>query len=295
MNAMPPTDLIARLAAARDHVAAATPLQPKLGLILGSGLGAMAETLDDAAVLPYATIPHWPVSTVEGHAGRLVIGRCEGVPIAVMQGRVHLYEGYAPWQVVFPTRALRMLGCEALVVTNAAGAVNETFSPGDLMLITDHLNLQGSNPCSGPNVDSLGLRFFDLTHAYCPAYRQIARTAALEQGLHLREGTYAALLGPAYETPAEVRMLRILGADAVGMSTAPEVIAANHAGMKVAGISCITNMGAGVLETPLHHSEVMETAERVRDDLIGVLRFLVRGIGESEGWIGDGSPRGGKQ
>ncbi len=290
MNTATPPDLLARMSTARDHVAAAAPVRPRLGLILGSGFGVMAETLEDAAVIPYESIPGWPLSTVEGHAGRLVLGRCESVPVAVMQGRVHLYEGYAPWEVAFPTRVLALLGCETLVVTNAAGAVNESFAPGDLMLITDHLNLQGSNPCSGPNLGALGLRFFDLTHAYHPGYMEVARMAALERGLSLREGVYAGLLGPSYETPAEIRMLRTLGADAVGMSTVAEVIAANHAGLKVAGISCMTNMAAGVLEKPLHHEEVMQTAARVRDDLVGLLRGLVRGIGELESWSGDGPP-----
>ena len=251
--------------------------------MLGSGLGAMAETLDDPVVVPYQRIPGWPVSTVEGHAGRLVAGRVGDVEVVVMQGRVHLYEGYAPWQVVFPTRVLALLGCESLVVTNAAGAIDPGFEPGDLMLITDHLNLQGVNPCIGPNLDRLGLRFFDMTHAYHPAWFEVARMAALERDLVLHEGVYAGLLGPSYETPAEIRMLRTLGADAVGMSTVPEVIAANQAGLKVLGLSCMTNMAAGVLDAPLHHEEVMEIADRVRDDFIGLLQGIVRGIAETAG------------
>lgn len=284
MSSLPPADHAARLERAREHVAASVSLQPRIGLILGSGLGAFAETLADAAVVPYGEIPGWPVSTVQGHAGRLVLGRCDRVPVAVMQGRVHLYEGYAPWQVVFPTRVLRLLGCEALVVTNAAGGIRPEFEPGDLMLITDHLNLQGANPCVGINLDAFGPRFFDMTHAYHPPYREAARMAAFERELKLQQGVYAGLLGPSYETPAEIRMLRALGADAVGMSTVPETIAANHAGMRVVGISCITNMAAGVLDQPLDHEEVMRTAARVRDDLVALVGALVRNIAEIEGW-----------
>lgn len=278
----PPTDLLARLRGARDEVARQIDRKPRIGIVLGSGLGAMAETLDDPVVVPYQRIPGWPVSTVEGHAGRLIAGRVGEAEVAVMQGRVHLYEGYAPWQVVFPTRVLAMLGCESLVVTNAAGAVDPGFEPGDLLLITDHLNLQGVNPCIGPNLERLGLRFFDMTYAYDPSYLEVARMAALERDMVLREGVYAGLLGPSYETPAEIRMLRAMGADAVGMSTVPEVIAANHAGMRVVGLSCMTNMAAGVLDAPLHHEEVMEIADRVRDDVIGLLQGIVRGIVESE-------------
>ena len=285
MPAIAPPDLAARLAVARDDVAGTSPLQPRIGIVLGSGLGAMAETLDDAVVTPYEAIPGWPVSTVEGHAGRLILGRCHGIEVAVMQGRVHLYEGYAPWQVAFPTRVLAMLGCQALVVTNAAGAIDVSFDPGDVMLITDHLNLQGTNPCIGPNLNGLGERFFDLSEAYRGGYLEAARMAAFERQLTLREGVYAGLLGPSYETPAEIRMLRTMGADAVGMSTVPEVIAARHAGLRVAGLSLITNMAAGVVDQPLNHVEVMETADRVRDELIGLIGGVVRGIGELEGWL----------
>lgn len=284
MSTTTPTDLLARLQRARDEVARLAPEVPRLGIVLGSGLGALAETLDDPVVLPYRRLPDWPVSTVHGHAGRLVLGACEGVPVAVMQGRVHLYEGYAPWQVVFGVRVLGLLGCRALLLTNAAGAVNREFAPGDLMLIRDHLNLQGSNPCVGPNLEALGERFFDMTSTWSPDYANIARMAALERDMRLREGVYAGLLGPSYETPAEIRMLRALGADAVGMSTVPEAIAAAHARMQVVGISCITNMAAGVLPQAIDHHEVMTVAERVRDELVGLLRAVVRGIGEHEGW-----------
>lgn len=284
MQQTPPADLLARLESARDHIIDRGSGPPRIAIVLGSGLGAMAETLEDAVVLPYARIPHWPMSTVHGHAGRLVLGRVFGVPVAVMQGRVHLYEGYAPWEVVFPVRALAMCGCRSMVVTNAAGAVNESYAAGDLMLIEDHLNLQGTNPCIGPNLADLGERFFDMTYAYHRPYLEAARMVGVERGLELRQGVYAALLGPSYETPAEIRMLRTLGADAVGMSTAPEVIAASHAGLRVLGISCISNMAAGVLDQPLDHHEVMEVAERVRPDLVGLIRGSVRGIAELEGW-----------
>lgn len=282
MQHAPPADLIARLGAARDYLLERVRSRPLVGLVLGSGLGALAETLDDPVVVPYPRIPHWPASTVTGHAGRLVLGQADGVAVAVMQGRVHLYEGYAPWEVVFPTRALALLGCRAFVVTNAAGAVNESFAPGDLMLIHDHLNLQGTNPCVGPNLEGLGERFFDMTRAYEPRYLEVAQMAGVECGLELRVGVYAALLGPSYETPAEIRMLRALGADAVGMSTAPEVIAAVHAGMRVLGVSCISNMAAGVLDRPLDHREVMQVAEGVRDDLVALLHAVIRGIAQRE-------------
>lgn len=291
MTSSVPTDHMARLESARDHVLQAMGEAPELGLVLGSGLGAMAETLDDPVVIPYQRIPHWPVSTVPGHAGRLVIGGSGGVPVAVMQGRVHLYEGYAPWEVAFPTRVLAMIGCRGMVITNAAGAINESFAPGNLMLITDHLNLQGANPCAGPNL-ALGERFFDMTRAYDRGYLEMARMAGVERETELREGVYAGVLGPSYETPAEIRMLRALGADAVGMSTVPEVIAARHAGVRVLGISCLSNMAAGILDEPLHHQEVMAVAERVRDDLVGLLHAVIRGIHEA-GRDGDHGGDGG--
>ena len=278
MTAALPSDLIARLEAAREHIAASTSIQPRVGLILGSGLGAMAETVEKASVIPYEAIPGWPVSTVEGHAGRLVLGVNNGVPVAIMQGRVHLYEGYQPWEIVYPTRVLGLLGCETLVVTNAAGAINTDFSAGDLMLISDHINLQGTNANVGPNFDDLGPRFFDMTYAYDREYRKLALRVASNQGTELREGVYAAVLGPSYETPAEIRMMASLGADAVGMSTVPEVTAANHLGMRAVGISCLSNMAAGVLDAPLDHEEVMQTGERVGATFAGVIEELVAAI-----------------
>jgi purine-nucleoside phosphorylase len=248
---------------------------PRFGVILGSGLGAFADTFTDAVRIPYDEIPFWPTSTVEGHSGQLVVGTHAGTEVAVMQGRVHLYEGYEPWEVVFPVRVLSLIGCRGLVVSNAAGAINRAFSAGELMLIVDHLNLQGTNACLGDNLDALGPRFFDMSYAYDPGYRELARAAAARLDIELREGVYAALLGPSYETPAEIRMLERMGADAVGMSTVPEVTAANHAGMKVVGITCLSNMAAGVLDTPLDHAEVMETGERIRDAFIGLIGELI--------------------
>ena len=274
----PPNDHGARLASAAESIAARLNTKPRIGVVLGSGLGAVAEGLEDRVTIPYSEIPGWPSSTVEGHAGQLVVGRSGDVSAAVMQGRVHLYEGYAPWQVAFPTRVLSLVGCTSLVLTNAAGAVNQSYQPADLMLIRDHINLQGSNPCAGPNLDQFGERFFDMTEPYDARYRELALRAAAARGLTLHEGVYAGLLGPSFETPAEIRMLAQFGADAVGMSTVPETIAANHAGMRVAGISCITNMAAGLSGEPLNHEEVMEVGARVRDDMIGLLRDLLAAI-----------------
>jgi len=277
-----------RLRAARDYVQSRVPLEPRLALILGSGLGAFADTLTAPTSLPYDDIPHWPRATVDGHAGQLVVGRHAGLPLAIMQGRAHLYEGYHSWQVAFPIRVLAMMGCKSLLVSNAAGAINTAFAAGELMLIRDHINFQGSNPCTGENLDELGPRFFDMTNAYDPGYRTLATDSANELGLLLREGIYAGMLGPSYETPAEITMLRAVGADAVGMSTVPEVIAANHAGMKVVGISCLTNMAAGILDQPLDHDEVMRTAERVHHHFISLIGALVDRIAAAEGWVTEG-------
>ena len=274
-----------QLHAARDYVRSRCDLEPRIALILGSGLGAFADTLTDTTTLSYYDIPHWPRATVDGHAGQLVFGRHAGLPLVVLQGRAHLYEGYPPWQVVFPTRVLAMMGCRSLLVSNAAGAINTDFSAGDLLLINDHINLQGSNPCTGANLDELGPRFFDMTNAYDPGYRNLARDTAKKLGMLLREGIYAGMLGPSYETPAEIAMLRTLGADAVGMSTVPEVIAANHASMKVVGISCLTNMAAGVLDQPLDHDEVMQTAARVHHHFVSLIGALVDRIATAEGWV----------
>jgi purine-nucleoside phosphorylase len=240
-------------------------VSPRVGIILGSGLGGFADGFEDKVVIPYADLPHFPHSSVPGHAGRLVLGRVRGEPVVAMQGRVHVYEGHTPTQVAFPARVLCALGIHTLVVTNAAGGVNLDFQPGDLMVITDHLNLSGYNPLNGPNDERLGPRFPDMTTAYPAALQAQLLDSGRRVGVTLKQGVYAILAGPSYETPAEIRMLRVLGADAVGMSTVPEVIAANHMGVRVAGVSCITNLAAGIGGKPLSHEEVAETANRVKD------------------------------
>lgn len=245
-------------------------------VVLGSGLGDFADTLTNADVIEYARIPHFPVSTVQGHAGRLVVGKiAPGFPIACMKGRFHYYEGYGLDKVVFPLRALRQLGGEFLVVTNAAGGIQPELTPGTLMLIEDHLNLMGDNPLKGENPEFLGPRFPDMTEAYSKDLKAIANQVAASQGAPLKSGVYAGLSGPVYETPAEIRMLRTLGADAVGMSTVPEVIAANHMGMQVLGISCITNQAAGLSPHKLSHQEVMETAEHTRQRFVHLLTGIL--------------------
>ena len=249
-------------------------MEPRVGVVLGSGLGAFADELSDRTEIDYADIPGWPRSTAVGHAGKLVLGSVDGVSLAVLAGRAHLYEGYTTVQVVFPVRVLRRLGVKSIIFTNAAGGINLSYSQGALVLISDHINLQGTNPLAGPNDESLGPRFPDMSEAYNQRFRQIARETAAGQGIELAEGVYAALLGPSYETPAEIRALRTLGADLVGMSTVPEVIAANHMGMKVLGISCVTNMAAGILPQKIHHEEVLETGRRVRGTLIKLLRSI---------------------
>jgi purine-nucleoside phosphorylase len=255
-------------------------LRPRLALVLGSGLGGLAEEISDATTIPYAEIPHFPVSTAPGHAGKLVLGTLEGQAVVAMAGRGHMYEGYSAQQVAYPALVMRALGAETLLVTNAAGGVNTSFHPGDLMLIADHINLTGRNPLVGPYDARLGLRFPDMSDAYSCELRALAHRAAEEVGVPLVEGVYLGLLGPSYETPAEIRMARILGADAVGMSTVMEVIAANHAGMRVLGISCITNMAAGILPQKLSEGEVLETAHRVREQFATLVRGIMRRIGE---------------
>lgn len=270
------SDLLQRLDAAAALLRSRTPLRPAIGAILGSGLGAFADSLSEAVSIPYSEIPHFPTSTVVGHGGALVIGRCGGVEVAVMKGRVHFYEGYTLEQVVFPARVLGRFGVKTLLVTNAAGAVNTSFAPGDLMLIEDHINLLG-NPLLGPNEEALGERFIDMSEAYDRGLRDVAEAAIQASGARARRGVYLALTGPSFETPAEIRMFRTLGADAVGMSTVPEVIAVRHMGVRVVGLSCITNMAAGVLDQKLDHREVLETGERVKTALIDVIGRIVAG------------------
>ena len=253
--------------------------RPRIGIVLGSGLGAFADELANRLEVPYGEIPLWPVSTAVGHAGRLVFGNLDDLEIVAMAGRVHLYEGYSPQQVTFGVRLLARLGVASMVFTNAAGGINLKLARGGLVLISDHINLQGSNPLVGPNDDSLGPRFPDMSEAYSAQYRQIARQAGQELGIELSEGVYAAMLGPSYETPAEIRYLRTIGADVVGMSTVPEVIVANHMGMKVLGISCVTNMAAGILPQRIHHEEVLETGAMVRDTLVRLLKTVLPRLG----------------
>jgi purine-nucleoside phosphorylase len=251
---------------------------PRVGVVLGSGLGAWADALHAVRKVPYAEIPHMARSTVVGHAGNLCLGRAEGVPVACLQGRVHLYEGHEPERVVFGVRLLARLGCRAVLLTNAAGGLAAGWAPGDLMLITDHLNLMGRNPLAGANEGALGPRFPDMTEAYDRELSDLGRAAARATGVLLREGIYAGLLGPTYETPAEIRMLRTLGADAVGMSTVPEVIALRHMGVRAAAISCITNLAAGLSATRLDHSEVEATAAAARDRFTALLTEWVRRV-----------------
>lgn len=275
-----------RVAEAVEHIREmVSDLRPEVGIVLGSGLGALADHLKLGAAAPYHEIPGFLPSTIPGHAGRLCFGHLRGVPVAVMQGRVHLYEGHPAQDVVLPVRVLVALGAKRLVITNAAGGCNPAFAAGDLMLITDHLNLTGRNPLTGPNEDALGPRFPDMSTAYPEEERKLAHEAAAELGMTtLREGVYAGLLGPSYETPAEVKMCRALGADAVGMSTVLEVIAARHMGARVLGVSCISNLAAGLSKTPLTHEEVKATADRVQDQVIGLVSgYVAKAAGAKAG------------
>jgi purine-nucleoside phosphorylase len=258
-----------------------TTLRPKIGLVLGSGLGAFADSLTGSTTVPYSDIPSFPQSTAIGHAGRLVIGNAGTVPVAAMQGRVHQYEGYSAQQVAFPIRVFARMGIKSVILTNAAGGINLGYSQGALVLIRDHINLQGTNPLVGPNDDRFGLRFPDMTHTYSRQYREIAREEAARLGIMLHEGIYAALLGPSYETPAEIEHLRRIGADLVGMSTVAEVIAARHMALNVLAISCVTNMAAGILDQPLSHAEVMETGERVRSVFESLLKAVLPRVAQA--------------
>ncbi len=268
--------LLAQLSEAAAFVRSRAPLVPEVGLVLGSGLGEFAKSLTDAVAIPYGEIPHFARSTAVGHRGELVVGRSGGVPVAVMAGRVHLYEGYPVSQVVFPVRMLARMGVKTLVLTNAAGGVNLDYGPGELVVLSDHINLTGVNPLTGPNEEELGPRFPDMSDAYDEGLRTIAENACRAAGVPVRSGVYLGLLGPSYETPAEIRMARALGADVVGMSTVLEVIAARHMGVRCLGISCVTNMAAGVVKQKIDHREVLEVGERVREGLLEVLRRVVK-------------------
>ena len=260
---------------AKQFIEGRTGLRPAIGVVLGSGLGAFADELTERVAIPYAEIPGWPASTAVGHAGRLILGKLGGLTVAALAGRAHLYEGNTPGQAVFGVRVLHALGASSMAFTNAAGGIDLELERGGLVLISDHINLQGSNPLVGPNDEELGPRFPDMSEAYSLQYRRIAKQVAEELCIPVSEGVYAAMLGPSYETPAEIRFLRIIGADVVGMSTVPEVIVANHMGMKVLGISCVTNMAAGILPQKINHEEVLETGAMVRDTLVRFLKALL--------------------
>jgi len=260
---------------ASDFINSKINFKPEIGMVLGSGLGVLGDEIENPTLIKYDEIPGFPKSTVEGHAGQLVIGTLEGKKVLVMQGRFHYYEGYSYDTVVFPVRVMKLLGINKFLVTNAAGGLNRDFSAGALMLISDHIHFDMDSPLRGHNLDEFGPRFPDMSDAYKKSLRKMAKEAGRALDIQLHEGVYAFMGGPSYETPAEVRMAGILGADAVGMSTVPEVIVAAHAGMDILGITCVTNMAAGILDQPLVHAEVMETAARVRDDFIALVRKIV--------------------
>ncbi|HKI10765.1 MAG TPA: purine-nucleoside phosphorylase [Candidatus Acidoferrum sp.] len=270
-----PGEEFAQAEAAARFLLKQTKLRPKIALVLGSGLGAFADEFANAARIPYTKIPHFPRSTAIGHAGQLVIGKVDGIEVAAMQGRVHLYEGYSVKGVAFPIRVFARMGVKAVVLTNAAGGIKREFTQGRLVVISDHINLQGINPLSGPNDENFGARFPDMSVAYDKRFRELTLAEGRRLGIELGEGVYAALAGPSYETPAEIRYLRSIGADLVGMSTVPEVITARHSGLRVLGISCVTNAAAGILDQPLDHNEVLQTAERVKGQFIALLRAVI--------------------
>jgi purine-nucleoside phosphorylase len=271
---------------AAEAIVKRTKHRPKIGIILGSGLGAFAESLTDATMIPFSEIENFPHSAVVGHAGKLIVGlaggRAGNIPIAAMQGRVHFYEGHSMQQVVFPIRVLHALDCEKAIITNAAGGISEKLEPGCLVVLTDHINLQGTNPLIGPNDERLGARFFDMSFPYHAPFREIAMREGLNLGIKMHEGVYLAVSGPSYETPAEIRAFRILGADVVGMSTVPEVIAARHMGMKILAISCVTNLAAGRSPKPLVHEEVLEVGARIRGQFTKLLETVVPLIEKAE-------------
>ena len=269
------TGLYERAEHAARIIRSRTSETPRIAIVLGSGLGAFADDFEDAVRIPYEDITGFPRSTAEGHAGRLVIGKIDQVPLMAMQGRVHFYEGYSLEQVTFPIRVFKLLGIKTLILTNASGGVNVQFSQGALMIISDHLNLLGDNPLRGPNDERLGPRFPDMTAVYSPELQEIVIEESKSLGTEVRRGIYAALAGPSYETPAEIHLMRTLGADAVGMSTVPEAIVARHMDIEVLGISCITNMAAGISDEPINHDDVMATGDRVRATFTELLRRVV--------------------
>lgn len=271
-----------KLSATAQYIQKKHNFTPKVGMVLGSGLGAYIDTLEEMIEIPYDEIPYFNETTVEGHKGRLILGKVNGVNVAILQGRLHAYEGYDMEQVVFPVRTLATLGAEYIFLTNAAGGINFSYKQGDLILIKDHINLMGKNPLVGPNIAELGPRFPDMTKAYCGELRELFKLSAKEINYDLKEGVYGAVLGPTYETPAEINMFRTIGADMVGMSTVPECIAANHLGIKVAGISCITNMAAGIEEKELKHEEIKNEALKVMETFSKLLTLTIGKIGSLE-------------
>lgn len=269
-------NLVEKIRESSEFIKKQITIEPEVGLILGSGLGVLADEIEDAVKISYHDIPNFPVSTVEGHKGQLVIGSLEGKKVIAMQGRFHYYEGYSQQEVTFPVRVMKALGVKKMIVTNAAGGVNTSFEPGDLMIIDDHINFMFDNPLIGPNHEELGVRFPDMSQSYSKELVGKAEKVAKELQIDVKNGVYAAFTGPVYETPAEIRMIRTIGGDAVGMSTVPEVIAANHAGIKVLGISCITNMAAGILPQPLSHAEVIETTNLVQAKFLSLVKGIVK-------------------
>ncbi len=258
-----------------DFIKSKLNYEPEIGIILGSGLGDMADTVEERIVIKYSEVPNLPVSTVHGHAGQFVIGKLGNKKVIMMQGRFHYYEGHSMASLALPIHIMKYIGVKSLIVTNACGGVNTSFEPGDLMLITDHINFTSSNPLMGKNEEEIGPRFPDMSTAYDREYLKLAKQVGAELNMKLKEGVYMMFTGPVYETPAEVRFARIVGADAVGMSTVPEVITANHCGLRVLGISCITNMAAGILDQPLNHEEVIETSAKVKTNFIALVNGII--------------------
>ncbi|SHH48228.1 purine-nucleoside phosphorylase [Caloranaerobacter azorensis DSM 13643] len=271
-------DLLNKIKESTNFIKERIDIEPKIGLILGSGLGSLADEIENPTFIEYKEIPHFPTSTVKGHKGRLVIGELEGKKVIAMQGRFHYYEGYSLQEVTFPVRVMKALGVEKIIVTNAAGGVNKEFTPGDLMVIEDHINFAFDNPLIGKNYEELGPRFPDMSHAYSERLIDLTFKVGEELGIQMKRGTYVFMSGPTYETPAEIRMASFLGGDAVGMSTVPEVLVAVHSGIEVLGISCITNMAAGILDQPLDHSEVIETTIKVKNKFIKLVKNVLKEI-----------------
>ncbi len=271
-------EILERIHGAADYIRSVTDFAPETGLILGSGLGDYAQTLENPIIIPYADIPGFPVSSVEGHKSRFVMGTRFGKKVIIMQGRFHYYEGYSQQELTIPVRTMKLLGVKNLIITNAAGGVNTSFESGALMAISDHINYSGYNPLIGPNLDEFGLRFPDMSEVYDKALRKKLIEEAKKENIDVKEGVYLMYFGPSFETPAEICAFRTLGADAVGMSTVPEAITANHCGIRTIGVSCITNMAAGVLDQPLNHLEVMETAERVRGEFTRLIDIALEKV-----------------